>query len=155
LANREKTGVEQGKNLSGRAFQKIATLANNCHFMAQEPNQDSAFERLLEKGLQHLETRWEYYSLTATEKISGAAAAFVAMLIVIVFALMILFFLSIGFAVWLGDYLDNRAGGFALAGLIFVPAAIIAYRVIPPLVRSRIIHNMLQDETTENENPRG
>ncbi len=123
--------------------------------MAQESNPESAFERLLDKGLQHLETRWEYYSLTATEKISGAAAALVGMLIVMVFALVILFFLSIGFAIWLGDYLDNRAGGFALAALIFVPIAIGAYIVVPPVVRSRIINNMLQDETTEDTNPRG
>lgn len=123
--------------------------------MSQEPNQDSAFERLLDKGLQHLETRWEYYSLSATEKISGAAAAFTGMLIVLVFALIILFFFSIGFAIWLGDYLDNRAGGFALAGLIFVPIAFAAYRLIPPIVRSKIIHNMLQDENTEDPNSRG
>lgn len=131
------------------------TLASNCCLMTQEPNPDSAFERLLDKTLQHLETRWEYYSLTATEKISGAAASFVGMLIVIVFAMMILFFLSIGFAIWLGDFLGNRAGGFALAGLIFVPIAIGAYYLIPPMVRSKIIHNMLQDEHPEDENPRG
>ncbi|MCW5923023.1 MAG: hypothetical protein KIS77_11800 [Saprospiraceae bacterium] len=123
--------------------------------MSEEPKQESSFERLLDKSLQHIETRWEYYSLTATEKISGAASAFAGMLIIIVFSLMILFFLSIGFAVWLGDYLDNRAGGFVLAGLIFVPVAAIAYRFIPPLVRSKIIHNMLQDETTEDENTSG
>lgn len=122
--------------------------------MSQEPNQDSAFERILEKGLQHLETRWEYYSLVATEKISGAAAVFVGILIIIAFALMVLFFLSISFALWLGDYLDNRAGGFALAGLIFVPVAFGAYYLIPPLVRSKIIHNLLQDENAKNENPR-
>jgi hypothetical protein len=123
--------------------------------MSQESDSESAFERLLDKGLKHLETRWEYYSLTATEKISGAAAAFVGMLIVMVFALVILFFLSIGFAIWLGDYLGNRAGGFALAGLIFVPIAFAAYYFIPPFVRSKIIHNMLQDEHPEDENPRG
>lgn len=123
--------------------------------MSQESNPESAFERLLDKGLQHLETRWEYYSLTATEKISGAAAALIGMLIVMVFALVILFFLSVGFALWLGDYLGNPAGGFALAALIFVPIAIGAYVIIPPMVRSRIIHNMLQDETTENTDPHG
>jgi hypothetical protein len=123
--------------------------------MSQEPNQESAFERLLDKGLQHLETRWEYYSLTATEKISGAAAAFAGMLIILMFALMILFFLSIGFAIWLGDYLDNRAGGFALAGLIFVPVAIGAYILIPPIIQSRIIHNMSHDENNEDDNTSG
>lgn len=123
--------------------------------MTQEPNQESAFERLLDKGLQHLETRWEFYSLTATEKISAAAAAFTGMLIIMMFALMILLFLSFGFAIWLGDYIDNRAGGFVLAGLIFVPVAIGAYRLIPPIIRSRIIYNMLHDETTKDENTPG
>jgi hypothetical protein len=122
--------------------------------MSQEPNPDSAFERLLEKTLQHLETRWEYYSLSATEKISGAAAAFVRILIVVVFALMLLFFLSISLAVWLGDYSGNRAAGFALAALLFMPLAAAAYYFLPPLVRSRIIHDMLKDENTHNEDTR-
>ena len=123
--------------------------------MSQEPNQESAFERLLDKGIQHLETRWEYYSLSATEKISGAAAALTGMLIIIMFVLMILFFLCMGFAFWLGDYIGNVAGGFALAGLIFVPVAIAAYYLVPPMIRSKIIHNMLQDELTKDENARG
>lgn len=119
--------------------------------MSDEPKQGPAIERLLEKSLQHLETRWEYFSLTATEKISGAAAALTGVLIIFLFALMVLFFLSVGFAMWLGDYLGNRAGGFALAGLIFVPIAIGAYRWVPPLVRSKVIDNMIQDDDTENE----
>ena len=123
--------------------------------MSKEPNHDSAFDALLEKVLQHLETRWEYYSLVATEKISETAAAFAGMLIIIAFALMILFFLCIGFAIWLGDYFGSRAGGFALTGLIFIPIAFGAYYFIPPLVRSKIIHNLLKDENIEDENPRG
>jgi hypothetical protein len=111
--------------------------------MSTEPNQDSAFERLLEKTLQHAETRWEYLSLTATEKISGAAAAFTPI---------VLFFCSIGFAILLGDWLGNRAGGFALAGLIFIPLAAGAYYFVPPFVRAKIIQSMLQNEDTENEN---
>jgi ABC-type phosphate transport system permease subunit len=120
--------------------------------MSTEPNQDSAFERLLEKTLQHAETRWEYLSLTATEKISGAAAAFTGALIISTFALIVLFFCSIGFAIWLGDWLGNRAGGFALAGLIFIPLAAGAYYFVPPFVRAKIIQSMLQNEDTENEN---
>ena len=119
--------------------------------MSDEPNQGPAIERLLEKSLQHIETRWEYFSLSATEKISGAAAALTGVLIVVLFTLMVLFFLSIGFAIWLGDFLGNRAGGFALAGLIFVPIAIAAYFWVPSLVRSKIIQNMLEDEDTDNE----
>ena len=118
--------------------------------MSKETNQESSFERLLEKTLQHLETRWEFFSLTATEKLSGAAFMFSKLLIISVFALIILFFISIGFAIWLGDYIGSRAGGFALAGLIFVPFAVAAYIWVPPFVRTKTIQNILQDDDTEN-----
>jgi len=119
--------------------------------MAEETKEETSFERLLQKVLKHLETRWEYYSLTTTEKISGAAAMLTGIAIIAVFSLIILFFLSIGFAVWLGDYLGNRAGGFALAALIFVPIAIVAYMKVPALVRAKIIQNILEDDDTQNK----
>jgi hypothetical protein len=120
--------------------------------MSTEPNQDSAFERLLEKALQHAETRWEYLSLTATEKISGAAAAFAGVLIISTSMLIVLFFFSIGFAIWLGDYLGHRAGGFALAGLIFLPLAAAGYYFVPPFVRAKIIQSMLQNDDAQDQN---
>jgi ABC-type phosphate transport system permease subunit len=130
---------------------KIESFDYNTPVMSAEPNQDSSIERLLEKTLHHAETRWEYFSLTATEKISGAAAAFTGAMIVSIFAILILFFLCVGFAFWLGDYLDNRAGGFVLAGLLFVPFGVAAYLLVPPFVRSKVIQNMLQDEDVQNE----
>ncbi len=119
--------------------------------MSKETNQDSSFERLLEKTLKHLETRWEFFSLTATEKISGAVAMFSGFLIISVFALIVLFFFSIGFAIWLGDCIGSRAGGFALAGLGFIPLAIAGYIWVPPFVRSKIIQNFIEDDDTENK----
>ena len=119
--------------------------------MSEETNHESSFEHLLRKALQHLETRWEFFSLTATEKISGAAGVLSGLLIIGVFSLMVLFFLSLGFAIWLGDCIDSRAGGFALAGLIFVPVAAAAYIWVPPFVRSKIIQNILEDDDTENK----
>lgn len=119
--------------------------------MTKEPHQEPSFERLLEKTLQHLETRWEYISLSATEKISGAAAVLSGLLIVCLFLLIILLFFSVGFAIWLGDYIGNRAGGFALSGLLFVPLAVVGYIKVPPFVRSKIIQNILQDDDSENK----
>jgi hypothetical protein len=119
--------------------------------MAEDTKQEPSFERLLHKVLKHLETRWEYYSLTTTEKISAAAAMLSGIAIIAIFALIVLFFFSIGFAIWLGDYLGNRAGGFVLAGLIFVPIAIVAYMKVPPFVRTKIIQNILEDDDPENK----
>lgn len=116
-----------------------------------EPAETPSFERLLEKVLKHLETRWEYYSLTTTEKISGAAAMLSGIAIIFVFSLIILFFFSIGLAVWLGDAIGSRAGGFMLAGLIFAPVAIVAYFKVPPFVRTKVIQNILEDDDPENK----
>lgn len=123
--------------------------------MSDDKNQDPPFEQLLNKVLQHLETRWEYLSLNITEKTSGIASAFAGAIVIFLFALIILFFFSIGFALWLGGYLHNSAAGFAVAGLIFVPIGIVTYRWIRPFVRDKIIQTFLEDDTTENHSEGG
>ncbi|MBK7938832.1 MAG: phage holin family protein [Lewinellaceae bacterium] len=123
--------------------------------MSEEKNKEPSLEELLQKGLQHLETRWEYLSLSVTEKLSGAASAFAGAAVIFFFTLIILFFFSIGFALWLGGYLQNAAAGFALAGLIFVPIGIGMYYWIRPFVRNKVIQSLLEDDTTKKHNEGG
>jgi hypothetical protein len=114
--------------------------------MAVETNTDELFQRLIKQVNEHIETRWAYFTLTSTEKMSEVAANVAGAFTVFVFALLVLFFFSMGFAWWLGDYLGNRAGGFALAGLIFIPISILVYRWIRPFIRSKIIQTYLHHE---------
>ena len=123
--------------------------------MSEEKNQESSFEELLHKGLQHIETRWEYVSLNVAEKLSGIASGLAGAMVIFLFILIVLFFFSIGFALWLGDYLHNAAAGFALAGFIFVPVGIGTYYWIRPFVRDKIIQTFLEDDTTENHGESG
>jgi len=123
--------------------------------MSEDQSQNPSFEQLLHKVLQHLETRWEYISLNITEKMSGIASAFAGALVIFLFTLIVLFFFSIGFALWLGGYLHNAAAGFAVAGLIFVPIGIGTYYWIRPFVRDKIIQTFLEDDTTENHDEGG
>ena len=123
--------------------------------MTEETDPEQVLQRLFEQVNQHLETRWAYFSLTSTEKISGLAANLAGACTVFVFAVLTLFFFSMGFAWWLGDYIGNRAGGFGLAGLVFVPIAVGVYRWIGPYIRNKIIQAMLHEEVTEKKDTHG
>jgi len=123
--------------------------------MAEQTDTEQMLHRLYEQVNQHIETRWAYFSLTATEKFSGIAANMAQALTVMIFALIMLFFFSLGFAWWIGDLIGHRAGGFALAGLIFLPIAFFVYRWIGPFVRDKVIESILQDEVSENPKNNG
>ncbi len=117
--------------------------------MAEETDPEQLLHRLFEQVNQHIETRWAYFTLTSTEKMSGIAANLAGVFTVFVFALLVLFFFSMGFAWWLGDFIGNRAGGFALTGLVFVPIAILIFRWIRPFVRDKVLQTVLQEEKPE------
>lgn len=121
------------------------------HIMPEDQQQELTFDDLLKKVLEHLETRWEYFSLAATEKISIAASMFAGLMVLCLFALIVIFFLSIGLAFWIGDLIDNRAGGFAIAGLFFIPLGIGTFYWIRPFVREKVIQSILEDDDTENQ----
>ncbi len=123
--------------------------------MAEETDPEQLLHRLYEQVNEHLETRWAYFTLTSTEKLSGAAAGLAGALTVIVFALLVLFFFSMGFAWWLGDFIQNRAGGFALAGLVFIPIAFFAYRWIGPYVREKVIQSMMHEDQKQTPEQHG
>ena len=106
----------------------------------------SKLERFTEQLIDHLETRWEYVVLVFTEKTSEIASSLAAMLALSVFLLLALLFFSLSFAWWLGDAIGHRAGGFALTGLVFIPMGIAAYFWVKPIVREKIIQNILQDD---------
>lgn len=103
-------------------------------------------EHLTEQLTTHLETRWEYATLGFTEKMSEVVASLASLLAASLFGLMLFLFLSLGFALWLGDVLGNRAGGFALASLMFIPMGIASYIYIRPFVREKIIQTVLKDD---------
>lgn len=125
--------------------------------MAEETDSEQLLHRLYEQINKHIETRLAYFTVTSTEKMSGIAANLAGALTLVVFALLVLFFFSMGFAWWLGDFIGNRAGGFALAGLIYIPIAILVYRWIRPFVREKVIqsifHEELPEKPTDHEQP--
>ena len=123
--------------------------------MAVESESEQLLQRLFEQLNQHIETRLAYFQVTTTEKLSGAAANMAGAFVLFVFALLVLFFFSMGFAWWLGDFIGNRAGGFALAGLIFIPIAFFVFRWIRPYVREKVIQTVLHENKPDAPDQNG
>lgn len=124
--------------------------------MTEEPDHEHLLHRLFEQLSQHIETRYTYITLSGTEKLSAAMAELAGAFTLFIFAVLVLFFFSMGFAWWLGDFLGNRAGGFALAGLVFIPIGALVYRWIRPFVQDRVIKSVLEeDEETDKTNQNG
>lgn len=129
--------------------------ANQREQMSEDANDEHGLHLLFEQLNKHLETRLAYFSLSATEKTAIISANLAGAFTIFVFAVLVLFFFSMGFAWWLGDFIGNRAAGFALAGFIFVPISFLVYRWIRPFVRTKVIQSILQDETIKNTHKNG
>jgi len=119
--------------------------------MDEENKDEQLLQRFMEQITRHVETRWAYFSLTATEKSSGIAAEMARVATIFVFALLVLFFVTFGLAWWLGDLIGNRGGGFALTGLIFIPIGYGLSGWIRPAVRIKIIDAFMEEEQPKNE----
>lgn len=118
--------------------------------MTEEKKSEDLIQRLFEQVNKHIETRIAYVTLTSAEKVSAIMANLTGAIVLFVFAILVLFFFSMGFAWWLGDFIGNRAGGFALAGLIFIPIAFVAFAWVRPFVRDLIIESVLHEENEHN-----
>lgn len=122
------------------------------YIMAEETDSEQLLHKLYEQINEHLETRWALFMLSATERASVVASSLASALTVVVFSLLVLFFFSMGFAWWVGDFIGNRAGGFALAGLVFIPIGYVVYRLIGPFVRDKVIETALHEQPKKEEN---
>lgn len=120
--------------------------------MDEQQNAPPSLQTLIEQITQHIETQREYLSLAITEKVSAALGALAGILALCIIGLVALSYFGLAFAFWLGDIIGSRAGGFAVAGVVFIPIAVAAYYLLNPFVRKKIIQIMLEDETTENQN---
>jgi Putative Actinobacterial Holin-X, holin superfamily III len=102
--------------------------------------ESNSIESLLEKAGDYLETRVELMKLQAVDKITGTASSMASGVILIMIVGLMLFTLSIGIAVWLGDLLGEVYYGFFLVSGFYLLVAVILY-----LFRSKWLKKPLQD----------
>ncbi len=80
-----------------------------------------------------------YYKLTivnATQKATSLASSVVIMLVIAALSMFTLVFLAIALALWLGDLIHSRSGGFLLSAGIFLVVLGIVFLIRKPIIKS-------------------
>lgn len=112
----------------------------------------SRLEMLTRNVIEYVDTRWEIIQLNLTERGLAASATVVSGLMLTFFGSIILVFVSIGTAIWLGQELRNPAMGFfIMAGAltIFMALALIFARNYIRTYITNIVLDSIKDQDDE------
>jgi uncharacterized membrane protein YqjE len=115
-------------------------------------NQSNKIERLSEHLIEYLDTRWDLIVLSLTNKTSRVISSLASSIILGVLALIILLFLSIAAAVWIGQRMENPAAGYlAVAGFYaLLLVGVIAFA--RTIIRNAIVTNVIKSLNDSDEN---
>jgi hypothetical protein len=92
---------------------------------------------------------YTFYKLTVvniTQKATNAASNLLLVLSAAILGFLVITFLGVALALWLGDLIDSRAGGFlitgAFFGLVLLIIASIRKKIVFPYIRNLIIRKI-------------
>ena len=121
--------------------------------MDTETENKSRIEIFADHILEYLDTRWDLIVLNLTEKSLAAASGIVTGLLLAFFGIIVLLFVSIGSAIWLGMRLGHPAAGyFIVAGVWLVILALaitLARNYIQPVIVQSVIKSIQEDNEDE------
>lgn len=94
-----------------------------------------------------------FYNLSVvriTRKVSDISAGGVVMLLTVLLGLFVLLFMGFAFAWWMGELVNNRAGGFLISAGLFILLLFgilaIKKKIIFPYIRNLIIRNVYDNK---------
>jgi hypothetical protein len=93
---------------------------------------------------EYIDTRKDLLVLNVSEKVSTAAAGIVSSVILGIAGIFILFFASVGIALWLGNAIGNTWSGFFYVGLFYALLALIIYSIRNSVIKMQIMNNLLK-----------
>jgi len=108
-------------------------------------------ESLFEKVEDYGKTNIELIKLKAVDKTSDFVAALVAGLGLFTMAVVILVFLGIGGAIWIGEMMGNSYSGFLIMTGIYFLIALIYFFTMHAWVKKRIINSIIESCLNEDD----
>ena len=113
---------------------------------------------ILEGIKEYLGLKFEYIRVTSLEKLIGVLSSLLLNIFIIAIAFFILLFLSLSFAWWYGERIDNMALAYLLLAGIWLLMALIIYifrkpLIINPLVSKWFAEIALDEQALEVNNP--
>ena len=114
--------------------------------------QKSNFQALTSHVLEYIDTRWDIFVLNASEKLLSAASEIVSGLVLALFSGIVLVFLGIGTALWLGKLMGSTAAGFFVVAGIFVVLLILAVIFARNYIRTAVTNSVLESIKDDDNN---
>jgi hypothetical protein len=99
---------------------------------------------MFEKIKEYINTNIELQKLSAVEKMALIIGAFSASVIVLIFCLLAMAFLSIGLCLYISALLGDTYSGFLIVGAVYVILAVITYQVKDKLIVKPIVDGFIR-----------
>ncbi len=121
-------------------------FSNNLYTMMEDK---SKIEQIYERVEQYVSTSVELYKLKALQKVAETATSILTSVILAIFGLLFLLFVSIGLAIYLGEVLGKMHYGFMIVSGIYLLFAVIVYalraQVLKDKVNTYIVRKIFKD----------
>ena len=99
---------------------------------------------------EYLEARWNLGVLNASEKTATTLSSVVAGVIVGIFGIIVLLFLSLGVAWMIGEKMENHAAGFFLVGIFYAVVGGILYSIRDKFIKVPFVNSVIKSLYYEN-----
>ncbi len=108
-------------------------------------------EQLLVSVKSYLETRFDIIVLNMEDRLSDILSSMATAMVLSVISLMVVLFLSIGMAWWIGIAMHNSSVGFFIVGGFYLLLVLVIYRFRYKWIKLPVI-NLLLKKMNINEN---
>ena len=98
----------------------------------------SKIEQIYERVEQYVLTTVELYKLKTLQKLAETATSIITSLIMAIFGVLFLLFVSIGLAVYLGEVMQGMYYGFLIVAGIYLVLAIILYSLRANFLKDKV-----------------
>jgi len=109
----------------------------------EEENEENFFEPLIEKAQNYWETTLDLYKLKAIEQISGVFSTFIVRAIILTVLILFVLMLSVGLAIWLGEYFGKMYYGFLSVAGFYAITSIILYFLLQKKIKESIQNSII------------
>ena len=112
----------------------------------------SKTESVLQHLNTYLETRWNLFVLSTSDKVSDIVSTFAAALLIALSIIFVLFFLSISAALWIGQSYGDFSIGFLYVGLFYLILTIVIFIFRKMLFKVPIVNMLIRTFYSDDEN---
>ena len=108
-------------------------------------NNTTSLEDLFEKLKEYGDTRVKLFKLKAINKVSGFFSTLISFLILFVILTLVIFCITVAFALLIGDWLGNSYWGFFIMAGIYIIIGLIIYSARNKFIKAPISNKLLTE----------